>query len=117
MPSDEQGYSGHQVQPTSGAWSAFFGISIEDDVLPTLRLRNIRTGSVIDRKVVRHTLVMTIDIPEAVPGAVLEVWQVGFDRYDYKVTVPGERGFQALDRELIKTPNPMRRTGRLWFVA
>lgn len=116
MPSDQQGYSGHQVQPTSGAWSAFFGVNIEDATVPTLRLRNIETGAVIDRKVVRHALVMTIDIPEAVPGAVLELWQVGFDRYDYKVTSSNERGFQALTRELINTPNPMRRSGRLWFV-
>ena len=116
MPSDQQGYSGHQVQPTSGAWSAFFGVNIDDATVPTLRLRNIKTGTVIDRKVVRHALVMTIDIPEAVPGAILEVWQVGFDRYDYSVTTPNERGFRSLDKELINTPNPMRRTGRLWIV-
>ena len=116
MPSDQQGYSGHQVQPTSGAWSLFFGINIEDATSHTLRLRNIQTGAVIDRKVVRHALVMTIDIPEAAPGSILEVWQVGFDRYDYKVTAPNERGFQSLNKELINTPNPMRRSGRLWFV-
>lgn len=48
MASDQQGYSGHQVQPPSGAWESFFGVNIGDPVLPMLRLRNKLTGDVID---------------------------------------------------------------------
>lgn len=117
MASDQQGYSGHQVQPPLGAWGSFFGVNIGDPVLPTLRLRNKLTGDVIDRKVVRHALVMTIDIPEASTGAILEMWRVGPNRYDYRVTMPGERGFLTLDRVLHNTPNPLWHSGRLWFTA
>lgn len=117
MPSDQQGYSEHQVQPPSGAWSSFFGVNIDDEEVPVLRLRNVRTGGVIDRKVVRHTLVMTLDIPEAVPGAILEMWKVGPDRYDYRVILPSDRAFSALDQALTTTPNPLRRSGRLWFTS
>ncbi len=115
MASDQQGYSGHQVQPPSGAWAAFFGVSIDSSFLPTLRMRNVQTGIVIDRKVVRHALVMTLDIPESEPGAILEMWRVGGDRYDYRVLEPGQRGFSRLDRELHNTPNPLWHSGRLWF--
>ena len=117
VSSDQQGWSGHQVQPQSGAWSSFFGVNIDDEDVPVLRLRNIRTGAVIDRKVVRHALVMTIDIPEAVTGSILEMWKVGPDRYDYRVVRPGERGFVTLDQALQTTPNPLRKSGRLWFTA
>ena len=117
MPSDRQGYSGHQVQPTSGAWNAFFDVDIEDDDLPTLRLRNTDTGVVIDRRVVRHALVMTVDIPEANGGDIFEAWRVGHDRYDYRVVPPTSSEFKKLDRELKDTPNPHWRRGRLWIVT
>ena len=117
MTSDQQGYSGHQVQPPSGAWESFFGVNIADPSVPTLRMRNVQTGLVIDRKVVRHTLVMTIDIPEAEPGSILEMWKVGADRYDYHVLAPGQRGFSGLDRELVRTPNSLWHSGRLWFTS
>lgn len=117
MTSDQQGYSGHQVQPPSGAWESFFGVNITDPAVPTLRMRNVQNGAVIDRKVVRHTLVMTIDIPEAEPGAILEMWNVGPDRYDYRMLTPGQRGFAGLDRELVTTPNPLWHSGRLWFTS
>lgn len=117
MPSDQQGYSGHQVQPPSGAWREFFGISLEDDEMPTLRLRNVRSGEVFDRKVVRHTQVLTLDIPEAIPGAVLEMWHVGLHRYDYRVVEPHMRSFNKIDKELQSTPNPLWHSGRLWIVT
>jgi len=117
MASDQQGYSGHQVQPPLGAWDSFFGVNIGDPVLPTLRLRNKLTGDVIDRKVVRHALVMTIDIPESSTGAILEMWRVGPNRYDYRVITPGQRGFATLDRVLHNTANPLWHSGRLWFTA
>lgn len=117
MPSDQQGYSGHQVQPPSGAWNSFFDVRIDDLSLPTMRMRNVRTGAVIDRKVVRHALVMTIDIPEAEPGAILEMWKVGNDRFDYRIVKTGERGFVGLKGELATTPNPQWHSGRLWFTG
>lgn len=117
MPSDQQGYSGHQVQPPSGAWREFFGIELQDPTMPTLRLRNIRSGDVFDRKVVRHTQVMTLDIPEAAPGAILEMWYVGLHRYDYRVIGPNTRGFKTVDTELQNTPNPHWHSGRLWIVT
>ncbi|WP_310530652.1 phospholipase D family protein [Novosphingobium sp.] len=117
MPSDQQGYSGHQVQPTSGAWREFFGIDLDDVEMPTLRLRNTKTGEVFDRKVVRHAKVITLDIPEAVPGALLEVWYVGLNRYDYRVIGPANSKFKALDKELRKTENPSWVSGRLWIVT
>jgi hypothetical protein len=116
MPSDQQGYSGHQVQPTSGAWRQFFGVKIDDAEMPTLRLRNLSTGEVFDRKVVRHAKVITLDIPEAVPGAILEVWNVGLNRYDYRVVAPSSAKFKALDQELRTTKNPSWVSGRLWVV-
>lgn len=116
MPSDQQGYSGHQVQPTSGAWREFFGVEIDDGEMPTLRLRNVKSGEVFDRKVVRHAKVITLDIPEAVPGAILEVWYVGLNRYDYRVVEPTSSKFKALDKELQNTINPSWVSGRLWVV-
>jgi len=115
--SDQQGYSGHQVQPPSGAWAAFFGLNLQTPSLPTLRLRNTNSGNVIDRLVVRHTLVMTLDIPEAVPGALLEIREVGRDRFDYRVVVPTDSDFNQLDQEVRRTPNPLWRPGRRWIVA
>lgn len=117
MPSDRQGYSGHQVQPTSGAWREFFGIELDDVEMPTLRLRNTKTGEVFDRKVVRHAKVITLDIPEAVPGALLEIWYVGLNRYDYNVVGPASSKFKALDKELRTTVNPTWVSGRLWIVT
>ncbi len=117
MSSDQQGYSGHQVQPPSGAWTAFFQLTMQTPNLPTLRLRNIDSGTVIDRPVVRHTLVMTVDIPEAAPGAILEMWEVGKDRYDYRVIMPKDADFGKLDKELHQTPNPLWHSGRLWIVT
>jgi hypothetical protein len=117
MKSDQQGYSGHQVQPPSGAWTAFFQLNMQTPVLPTLRLRNIDSGTVVDRPVVRHTLVMTVDIPEAAPGAILEMWEVGKDRYDYRVIMPTDADFGKLDKELHQTPNPLWNPGRLWIVT
>jgi hypothetical protein len=117
MKSDQQGYSGHQIQPPSGAWAAFFQLSMQTQSLPQLRLRNIDSGAVIDRPVVRHTLVMTIDIPEAVAGAILELWEVGKYRYDYRVILPTEADFTKLDKELQQTPNPLWHSGRLWIVS
>lgn len=116
MPSDQQGYSGHQVQPTSGAWREFFGVEIDDSEMPTLRLRNLKSGEVFDRKVVKHAKVITLDIPEAVPGAILEVWSVGLNRYDYRVVEPTSSKFKALDKELRNTINPSWVSGRLWVV-
>jgi hypothetical protein len=116
MPSDQQGYSGHQVQPTSGAWREFFGVEIDDAEMPTLRLRNLQSGEVFDRKVVRHAKVITLDIPEAVPGAILEVWYVGLNRYDYRVVAQTSSNFKALDKELRATINPSWVSGRLWVV-
>lgn len=116
MKSDQQGYSGHQVQPPSGAWSAFFHLTMQTPILPTLRLRNIDSGTVFDRPVVRHTLVMTVDIPEAAPNAVLEMWEVGKNRYDYRVVAPSDADFSQLDKELQQTPNPLWHSGRLWIV-
>src|SRR5690606_17338748 len=117
MQSDQQGYSGHQVQPASGAWSEFFGVGIQDPTLPTLRLRNVDSGSVINRHVVRHALVMTLDIPEAQPNAILEMWEVGENRYDYRVVKTTDADFAALDNELKVTPNPHWVSGRLWIVT
>lgn len=116
MPSDQQGYSGHQVQPTLGAWREFFEIELSDHEMPTFRLRNLGTGEVFDRKVVRHTQVLTLDIPEAIPGALLEMWYVGLHRYDYRVVEPAGLDFKALDKELASTPNPSWHSGRLWIV-
>ena len=116
MPSDQQGYSGHQVQPASGAWREFFGVEIDDVAIPTLRLRNLTSGEVFDRKVVRHAKVITLDIPEALPGAILEVWYVGLHRYDYRVVTNTNSKFKALDKELRTTVNPSWVSGRLWAV-
>lgn len=117
MKSDQQGYSGHQVQPPSGAWNTFFQLTMQTPILPTLRLRNIDSGTVVDRPVVRHTLVMTVDIPEAAAGAILEMWEVGKARYDYRVVAPTDADFGKLDKELRKTPNPLWHSGRLWVVT
>jgi hypothetical protein len=117
MPSDQQGYSGHQVQPTSGAWREFFGVEIDDGEMPTFRLRNLKNGDVFDRKVVKHAKVITLDIPEAETGAILEVWYVGFNRYDYRVVAPASSDFKALDKELRTTINPSWVSGRLWAVV
>lgn len=117
MSSDKQGYSGHQVQPPSGAWASFFGVKISDPLLPTLRMRNVQSGAVIDRKVVRHALVMTIDIPEAEPGMILEMWKVGSDRYNYRVLKPHQRGYSGLDRQLRTVHNSHWHSGRLWFAS
>lgn len=116
MPADQQGYSRHQVQPPSGAWREFFGIEIDDDDMPIFRLRNLSSGEVFDRKVVRHTKVMTLDIPEATPDSILEIWHVGLDRYDYRVVVPSTSKYRALDRLLRTTDNPSWVSGRLWAV-
>ncbi|RWO38190.1 MAG: hypothetical protein EOS11_25250 [Mesorhizobium sp.] len=115
--SDQQGYSGHQVQPPSGAWGSFFQLTMQTPILPTLRLRNVDNGMVIDRQVVRHTLVMTVDIPEAAPGAILEMWEVGKNRYDYRVVVPTAADFGKLDKELHQTTNSLWHSGRLWIVT
>lgn len=117
VPSDRQGYSGHQVQPPLPAWSYFFGVGLSDSSLPTLMLRNLDSGSVIERKVVRHALVLTIDVPEAVAGSIWEVRNVGRRRYDYRVVTPGKPTFAALEQELQSTHNPLRHSGRLWFVS
>jgi hypothetical protein len=117
MKSDQQGYSGHQVQPPSGAWAKFFKLNQHTPVLPKLRLRNITIGTVIDRQVVRHALVMTLDIPEAVPGALLEMWEVGKDRFDYRVVTPTDPDFLKLDKEVKHTPNPHWHPGRRWIVT
>ena len=117
MKSDQQGYSKHQVQPTSGAWAAFFKLKQRTARLPTLKLRNMNTGGVIERRVVRHAKVMTLDIPEAVPGALLEMWEVGKRRFDYRVVVPTDRDFKRLDKEVTRTPNPLWRPGRRWIVT
>lgn len=116
MPSDQQGYSRHQVQPTSGAWREFFGVEMRDIAMPTLRLRNLNSGDVFDRKVVRHKKVMTLDIPEAVPEAILEVWYVGLNRYDYRVVSPTHSKFKALNKELQANISPSWKPGRLWAV-
>ena len=116
MKSDQQGYSGHQVQPTSGAWAEFFKLTQQAASLPTLKLRNVNTGGVIARRVVRHAKVMTLDIPEAVPGALLEMWEVGKGRFDYRVVMPTDREFRKLDKEVTSTPNPLWRPGRRWIV-
>ena len=117
MKSDQQGYSGHQVQPTSGAWAEFFMLTQQTRRLPTLKLRNVNTGDVIERRVVRHAKVMTLDIPEAVPGALLEMWEVGKGRFDYRVVMPTDRDFRRLDEEVTNTPNPRWRPGRRWIVT
>jgi len=117
MKSDQQGYSGHQVQPPSGAWAKYFKLNLHTPVLPVLRLRNMNTGSVFDRQVVRHALVMTLDIPEAVPGALLEMWEVGKDRFDYRVILPTDPQFKKLDTEVRSTPNPLWHSGRRWIVT
>lgn len=117
MASDQQGYSGHQVQPSLGAWSSFFGIHRDDITFPVFRLRNLDNGSVINRKVVPHTNVITLDIPESAPGAILEMFEVGHNRYDYRVVNPGEKRFSSLENDLKTTYNPMQKTGRLWNVS
>lgn len=80
-------------------------------------MRNIDSGNVIDRRVVKHARVITLDIPESVAGSVLEVWHVGPNRYDYQVVLPGTALYRSLDRELQNTPNPRRHSGRLWIVT
>ena len=117
MKADQQGYSRHQVQPPSGAWAELFKLNQRTARLPTLKLRNADTGSVIQRQVVRHTLVMTLDIPEADPGALLEMWEVGKNRFDYRVVMPTDKDFKQLDREVKRTPNPLWRSGRRWIVT
>ena len=117
MNSDQQGFSGHQVQPPSGAWAELFNLNQRTARLPTLKLRNADTGSVITRRVVRHALVMTLDIPESVPGALLEMWEVGKNRFDYRVVMPTDRNFKQLDREVKRTENPLWRSGRRWIVT
>lgn len=116
MPSDGQGYSGHQVQPTKGVWNKFFGIDINDSDLPTYRLRNIDGGDVFDRPVVKHSLVMTLDIPESEAGSILEMYYVGPDRYDYRIVTPDSSRFSKLDSQLHNTTNPDWHSGRLWLV-
>lgn len=115
--SDQQGYSGHQVQPPSGAWSLFFNLNMQTINLPVFKLRNIDTGTLISRPAVRHTLVMTLDIPEAVAGAILEVWEVGQNRFDYRVVKSTHADFPILNSELRQTPNPLWNSGRLWIVT
>ena len=117
MTSDQQGYSGHQVQPPSGAWSELFNLNLSTPRLPTLKLRNADTGSIITRRVVRHKLVMTLDIPEAVPGALLEMWEVGKNRFSYRVVTPTDRDFKQLDRQVKRTENPLWNSGRRWIVT
>ena len=117
MTSDQQGYSGHQVQPPSGAWSELFNLNLSTPRLPTLKLRNADTGSIITRRVVRHKLVMTLDIPEAVPGALLEIWEVGKNRFNYRVLTPTDRDFKQLDRQVKRTENPLWKFGRRWIVT
>ena len=117
MTSDQQGYSGHQVQPPSGAWSELFNLNLSTPRLPTLKLRNADTGSIITRRVVRHKLVMTLDIPEAVPGALLEIWEVGKNRFNYRVVTPTDRDFKQLDRQVKRTENPLWNSGRRWIVT
>jgi hypothetical protein len=116
VSSDQQGYSGHQVQPPLPAWQHYFGVTMSTFALPTYRLRNSDTGDVIDRKVVRHTQVLTVDIPEAAPGTIWEVRKVGRNRYDYRVISPGTASFVTLDKELNTKINPLRHSGRLWFI-
>ena len=117
MSSDQQGYSGHQVQPPSGAWTELFNLNQRTTRLPTLRLRNVDTGGAIKRRVVKHELVMTLDIPEAIPGALFEIWEVGKYRFDYRIVMPTDRNFKHLDREVKRTPNPLCRSGRRWIVT
>ena len=117
MASDQQGYSGHQVQPPLPAWNAYFGVKLSTPSLPTFTLRNLDTGTVIDRKVVRHTQVLTIDIPEAIPGSIWEVLNVGRHRYDYRVVAQGAAGFSSLNHEVSTTPNPLWNPGRLWILG
>ena len=117
VPSDSQGYSGHQVQPPLPAWEDFFGVTLKDVRTKTFRLRNIDSGNVIDRRVVKHAQVITLDIPESVPGSILEVWHVGPNRYDYRVVLPDAALYRSLGRELQNTENPRRNIGRLWIVT
>jgi hypothetical protein len=117
VPSDSQGYSGHQVQPPLPAWQDFFGVTLDDGRNWQFRLRNISNGEVINRRVVKHAQVMTLDIPESAAGSILEIWYVGPNRYDYRVVSPGTSEFRLLDRELKSTHNPRRHSGRLWIVT
>lgn len=111
---DNQGYSGHQVQPPRPVWTRFFRVAPGDN--RELIFRNRDTGAVIKRKVVSHALVRTVDIPGADAGTIWVVRQVGLDRYEYRVVDPTQKEFKALRKELQASNNPDQGRGRLWHI-
>ena len=113
---DRQGYSGHQVQPPSGVWRNFFNAG-HSDRGRVLRFRDRDSGREIERAVVAHAGVLTIDIPDYAIGDLWEVFQVGLDTYEYRIAPTGSRRHKALDKELHSTPNPAQQHGRLWTIT
>lgn len=111
---DNQGYSGHQVQPPQGVWARFFRVTANEE--RNLTFRNRDTGSVFSRKIVSHALVRTVDIPEADAGTIWEVRQVGLDRYEYRVFRPNQAEFGTSSAELANAINPFQGRGRKWLI-
>lgn len=111
---DNQGYSGHQVQPPQGVWTRFFRVANNED--RNLVFRNRDTGNVVNRKIVSHALVRTVDIPEADTGTIWEVRQVGLDRYEYRVFRPDQSEFATSKAELATAINPFQGRGRKWLI-
>lgn len=111
---DNQGYSGHQVQPPRGVWTRYFRVAADEE--RNLMFRNRDTGNVVSRKVVSHALVRTVDIPEADAGTIWEVRQVGLDRYEYRVFRPEQPEFAASKTELATAINPFQGRGRKWLI-
>ena len=109
-----------QVQPPKDVWASFFGIPPGTSPLPRLSLINEKvTPSVqIKRNVVKHHHTYTIEIADAAMPrpAILQMRQLGLNKYGYIVHRPSDPTFATVNH-LVKTlPNPLWQPGRRWVL-
>jgi hypothetical protein len=103
-----------QVQPPAAVWEIFFGLKAGSGQ-PVLTLRS--GVGVRRRKVVKHTIVRTIEIPEAAGSlpAIIEMTPTGKNAYRYRVVRPPDPDFASLDALLANVSNPLQRGKRRWL--
>ena len=109
-----------QVQPPRPVWETYFGVDLDADVFPRLRLSNIgppapggATGVIS-----KHHHNFTIELPgaEMPRPAILEVRKVGPRAFDYQVHRAGP-DFERMRALLQSRANPLWRSGRKWLIV
>lgn len=105
-----------QVQPPAAVWDTFFGLKAGSGQ-PVLTLRS--SAGVRRPKVVKHTIVRTVEIPEAAGSlpAILEMTPTGKNAYRYRVVRPPDPDFAAMDQLLSSVSNPLQRGKRRWLTV